>query len=496
MSNTLLINTIFVFFTSYSVRFWVNRYRAINSDSYGHILFAKSLNPKKYFNFFGPIKLNIVGSTNLLNPYLWNKLISFIPVKHLINYNKYFNILLDSIFISLIFIALVKLDILSENRSLIACLIYSLSLINFSNISIGPRVSAFTPRVFSEILVNIFCIMFVLNIDSFSTHIYISLTILSYLILISSKFGTQFIILFSILFSCLNLSYVLLIPITGGLFLCLVIHNKYFIKYLFYYYNFQKNYITNVLNKKTFTHKRNNLECIIKFFKSQLHINHLIVWNTFIALFYKFPYIFCIFPYFFVLDKNIFCFLISVLILFVLTSLKWFLSFGEAERYISHSSVSILIVTIQYIPTTLIIGLLFIIIIFIIHEFRYINKIQPNYNEFYKFLNSIKPSIICLFPLYAAGGHWRILLETKHKVLTPIPGGCNSTLLNTLNNEYLTCNPYYDLNKIDDLSKNYGVNIFIIFKPDLKLANQSDFTVPKNWKVLNYDDPNFLILQR
>jgi hypothetical protein len=196
------------------------------------------------------------------------------------------------------------------------------------------------------------------------------------------------------------------------------------------------------------------------------------------------------------LDQNIFCFLTSILILFVLTSLKCFSSFGEAERYISHSSVSIIIVTIQHIPTTLLIGLFFITILFIIHEFRYINKIQPKNNEFYKFLNSIKPSTLCLFPLYAAGGHWRVLLETKHKILTPIPGGCNSTLLNTLNNQYLTYNPYYDLKKIDDLNKSFGVNLFIIFKPELKLANQSDFVIPKNWNVLNYEDPNFLILQR
>ena len=135
-------------------------------------------------------------------------------------------------------------------------------------------------------------------------------------------------------------------------------------------------------------------------------------------------------------------------------------------------------------------------IIFIIHEFRYINKIQPNYNDLYKFLKTIKPSILCLFPLYVAGGNWRILLETKHKILSPITGACNSTLLNTLTQNYITYIPYYDLNKMDDLNKNYGVNLFIIFKPELKLANQSDFIIPKNWNVLNYNDPNFLILER
>ena len=68
----------------------------------------------------------------------------------------------------------------------------------------------------------------------------------------------------------INLSYFLLIPILSGLILCLVFHNKYFVKYLVYYYKFQKFYIANVLNKKIFIHKRNNLECITKFLKSQL----------------------------------------------------------------------------------------------------------------------------------------------------------------------------------------------------------------------------------
>ena len=391
----------------------------------------------------------------------------------------------------MIYIVLIKLNILSAHYSFLVCLIYSLSLINFSNISIGPRVSAFTPRLFSEILVNIFCVIFILNFESLSTSIILILSLLSYLIFSSSKFGSQFIFLFSILFSFINFSYTLSIPVLIGFIFCIIFHNRSFFNYLIYYFHFQKNYFTSILQKKIFTHKRNNFDYLIKLLKLKLHINNLIVWNTFISIIYKFPYLFCILYYLPFLERNIFCFVMSVIVLFVLTSLKWFLSLGEAERYISHSSVALLIITIQHIPEPLIIGLLFIMLLFIIHEFRYINKIQPTYNKLYKFLVSIKPSILCLFPLYAAGGHWRSLLETKHKVLSPIPGGCNSSLLNTLNNEYLTYNPYYNLNKLDDLNKNYGVNLFIIFKPELKLANQSNFIIPKIGKSLIMMIQNF-----
>ena len=96
MSNINIIYIFTIFTLSLYVRLWVNRYRSIDSDSYGHILFAKSLNSKKYFNFFGPINLNIIGSVPLHNPYLWNKIISFIPTQYLLRYNKYYNIFLDT----------------------------------------------------------------------------------------------------------------------------------------------------------------------------------------------------------------------------------------------------------------------------------------------------------------------------------------------------------------------------------------------------------------
>ena len=55
MNNEVLTYSLTVLFLSLLSRLAVNLRTQINSDSFGHILFSKSLSSKKIFNFFGPI---------------------------------------------------------------------------------------------------------------------------------------------------------------------------------------------------------------------------------------------------------------------------------------------------------------------------------------------------------------------------------------------------------------------------------------------------------
>ena len=78
MNNEVITYSFTILLLSLFFRLNVNFKTQINSDSFGHILFSKSLSTKEILNFFGPINLNFVNSVPLSNPFLWNKLISLI----------------------------------------------------------------------------------------------------------------------------------------------------------------------------------------------------------------------------------------------------------------------------------------------------------------------------------------------------------------------------------------------------------------------------------
>ena len=116
----------------------------------------------------------------------------FIPDKIIGKYNKAINPLIDSIYVLLVFIFSYKLGFSIKDIYLII-LIYILSPIFFTKWNIGPR-SFFTPRIFSEILVNIFLISSLVLFNNSEHEYFLFALVCSFLVIGGSKFGLQVLI--------------------------------------------------------------------------------------------------------------------------------------------------------------------------------------------------------------------------------------------------------------------------------------------------------------
>ena len=68
----------------------------------------------------------------------------------------------------------------------------------FSTLSVGPRVTSFTPRLMSEIILSVFFFITVYNLETSYLNIIFLSSLLATYILMSTKFGLQAIILISI----------------------------------------------------------------------------------------------------------------------------------------------------------------------------------------------------------------------------------------------------------------------------------------------------------
>ena len=497
MNNEVLTYSLTVLFLSLLSRLAVNLKTQINSDSFGHILFSKSLSSKKIFNFFGPIKLNFVDSVALRNPLLWNKLISFIPTKFLLKWNKYFNIIIDSLITFFLFFTLISLFNVEVYIAFLTTIVYALSPLNWTNISIGPRLGSFTPRLFSELLGNFhFLLFFTAKFHNLEySLLYLSLT--SYIIFCSSKFAAQFILFVSLLYFLISFDFEVILPLLLGFSLCLLLHRKEFIKYFFYYWSFLSTYFIDLRNKKSFLNERNSLTSIKRFFNGKSGLSNLLMWNSYISLIFKFPFIIVVFLHFDSLSPECIYFLFSLSTIFLLTSLKPFLFLGEAERYFSHASIVILFLTVYSIST-----LAFYIIIassftYLFYELIKLKNEPPGHlNSIFEDLAKIESSTVCFFPTYTGGGHWRTLLFTKHRVLAPTRGPVHIDTCNEIVNKYMYYNPYYKLDEVENIFKRFAANLFVIFKPDLKRFNLNENFIPSNWKTIHVNDPDYLVIKR
>jgi hypothetical protein len=135
----------------------IARKAPINFDTYGHLYFSKEVKEQKS-GPFGEIKVNVVGSTGFSHPFFLHWLVSFFPIDKVMKYQKVINPSLDSLFTVIIYIVFRKIGFSQEEAFLISA-IYIFTPMWFSNLSMGPRITSFTPRLFSEILSNSFFII-------------------------------------------------------------------------------------------------------------------------------------------------------------------------------------------------------------------------------------------------------------------------------------------------------------------------------------------------
>lgn len=449
-------------------------------DSYGHTYLALEAS-RQAISPWGEVFTKFWNSGHYKLPYLWHVIIGRMISPNNEKFERLINPFLDVIFAIILFKALEFWFGVYEYALLALCL-YLLSPITFSTISIGTRVYSLTPRLLSEVLFNLYLLVFLFFYDAFPLIASFLIVTIFSMLLLTSKFATQVILFMvplhgllsnkidQILLLCLSLLLTTLL--TRGAIITTIQRQ---ILHLWEYYQ-------NSLSRKSNIRDRNKFQRIYRSDMGKLLSAKEIIWNivasnSYSALALKFPvYFYCIIGCGFFIFENPMnisdqvWYVLTGLIIFLTINTPRLLFLGEAERYITHSIVACLVVAIEFSAVVdgryILFGLIlygsafFFLELFTLIIMSKRNKRYPADIEITEKLKELKdPHIVLSFPYhnYCA---YRVVYETQHLSILPLHMERASRLKFVSN--YEIQHPYVNLKKIDAINEETGVNVVII----------------------------------
>lgn len=434
-------------------------------------------------------------------PILNHYIISLFPRKYWVYVGKLINIVYDLIVI-LLFYFLIHVFFDFKYKFEFSTAFWATLLISTSSIlfPVTARLKAMGARTFGFLLVFLYsivvCYYFVYDNSYF---LIIPMIILGIVILMSSQFAFQFFMFYNIMMSILFLDIALIISFAGVFMIAYLFPKLGLQDIINFKYNHNKWYLKN--QQGTTAENRNS---ILDIFKLPLYLKNNI--EHFInIIFYKNSYIFALMnlPLFFFLlyiyissnhivePMELFLgnSLISLFIIFILTSHKPFIIFGQAERYLEYAAPFVCFYLLYLIkegllPFKLIIIFLLINLVIICINLFVINgktiianfKIEhsPTYMEMVKFLRKQKELKIMTIPIKLS---FRLSIDLPqfkyyYRFINQEKTGFDYFVKDTQNLNI----PNYDWNYF---SEKYGINIIV---------------VENKFKVKEFDDDNSLKL--
>ena len=179
--------------------------------------------------------------------------------------------------------------------------------------------------------------------------------------------------------------------------------------------------------------------------------------------------------------------------MFIIINIKYLLFLGEAERYINHISLFLIIYFLNnYENNTLafvliLYGFLYWILELIVLRKNYydFSEKYKSFNSVIKYLKSFNNKTIAIYPYNYLGGVFKIMLQTNNKVIF-------NALTNDKEEKYFRKHfnenyPFFSLKNFNKMTKELGVNFLIINNHDLK-KNSKNWKPNNNWKVFFKDD--------
>tara|TARA_B100000989_G_scaffold1766_1_gene1116 strand:+ start:9300 stop:10868 length:1569 start_codon:yes stop_codon:yes gene_type:complete len=484
-----------------------------NFDVFGHLYFVKQVK-KKGRGPFTSIETRILESVEIEHPFLWHWFVGRLPIGLIIKYNRLLNPLLDSVYVLIIYFLTLKMGFSLEDASWVI-LLYLFSPLFFTKLNLGPRIFC-TPRLFSEVLVNLFLILTILPLGINDELRILLGAICVFFVLGSSKFGLQAILFLTPLVCIFENNFVPLATSFAGLVGILVCSNFRFaksvkeqLKHLAWY--FKKN-----LTNETAVSRRNDFKRIFSFEKDKTLTNNfsrliirLVQDFSYSSIILKFPcfLLFFVFLIFCQNDEtirslNIFAGpVLASAILFILVSLPLLLFLGEAERYISHASFFALLGTVvmakslslEFILYILLIyGILYLLIeIFLLPDSRASRKYEDLKLLSFLQKQNFKINLI-LYPFHAIG-IWRVLLQTPANVLFPFHN--KHKLKKLIENRYCPEYPYTNLDHLEEMAAELGINMLVFDKKELSRKLPS-WRIGENWNELDLGGKFYSVFSR
>jgi hypothetical protein len=470
----MLLDVVVIFMLCFIQRslFRIVNKNHIGFDTYFHLFLIRE-KQKKRKSFVSSLDTNrFIESTEITYPNLFHWLISLLPKKGLQVYERFLNPVLESIFAVIIYILVFQLN---RDKAIVASVLFIVTPIFFSLLSIGPRVISLTPRLFGEMLVNLFFIVILLYQKTESWELLLVASFLACSVFLSSKFSAQALVFISFTCSVISLSVIYFSAVLCGILLATVASKGKYLKtlsdhvrHLIWYYR------NNKLGKMEIS-ERNSFKT---FFRSVVSLDFKELYrqvffkNTYLIVLIKFPLSLFAFVQIWILnDPSLLFFnskaiIISGFLVFILTSQNRFLFLGEAERYLIHIVFPIFLISTLSLSQPIFIivivyGISFQLLEFCI--FRFIRrKINPVGSErVIKRLQEMDKTLKIATIPYHVGGGWRIVYETKHDWLYPVvwPEDERKGF-----DKYVYKYPIIDPRRIDVIAKEYEIDVFILDK--------------------------------
>tara|TARA_B110000003_G_scaffold269361_1_gene300285 strand:- start:800 stop:1711 length:912 start_codon:yes stop_codon:yes gene_type:complete len=251
-----------------------------------------------------------------------------------------------------------------------------------------------------------------------------------------------------------------------------------------------------MIKNKLFLTNRNSIRSIYKsiiYRNLKSFLQSIYKENSFTSTSIKF-FPFFVMIYFMDHSTNIFfsSFILVSLILFVFINTKYLIFLGEAERYVVHALLPILIIMGNTFTNQTLILFICILIIFYLVELFYIyttytKDIFADHDETYLFLKKIKsPKNILLNPLGILSG-FELAANTQHNIFNSSVG-FRSDLKNI--DKFLYEYPVLNMNNLEFFIKEYDINLMVLTEEYIdKLPNHIKKIMNKLFK-LTYNSKN------
>lgn len=475
------------------------------------VIFKKDIDFDTYFHLYLIEFIRNNGTNNLIElkrfikpfglnyPWMMHFFISLYPKKFDMLFERFFNPFLDSLFSVFLYIGIFYITE-SDNQAIIVAILYLFTPAMFTTLSLGPRIKSFTPRLFGEIVggsVFIFEYMYFI----FDNYIYLLVAIFfSSLTYLSSKFSVQALVFISSCLFIFTLEIEYIIVLLGGFVLSMIYSRGNYYEVLKQQLGHLKWYFFKNIRGEMGISDRNSIYTLINFLKTgeyKRFIKSLLFRNTFIIVLTRFPFVY-ISLYFIFIEYQITnqlqlidYFIISSVIIFIVTSLKWFLFIGEAERYLNYVVFFVFFKIVPFFDNNLVWLNFFMIygLLFYILDFILVRKKKINYNKLNKILiqwlnKHDKKLNIATIPYHLGG--WSITYETNHNWLYHLVW-IDKESKKYLDDNYTLKYPYLDIDKADKIIEEYKLD-YIIYDKSALIKDFKNYNLPDNLKHIKISE--------
>ena len=465
-------------------------------DQYYHLFYGDFIRNNKFRYPYKPEQFLLPGVYDY--PPLYHYVLALFPRSLRERFGLYLGAIIDTLNVIVIYYFIIYLSALPDiaiyisnpgTLASIACLLFTISPALLA-VGAGPRAYSATPRPLGELF---FSLTFLFGLVFFvESNIYalISASFFASLILLSSKFGAQVLLFFSLLVAVLTNCYLLLLIPVLGTGIGLIISKGYLARVLYGSLRHSLLYKNVMQDSCTFTRARNDLspiaDCIrnglrgdLKEFAKSFYtiLNH----NTYVILLIRNPLLLLLICIMYIKFDDLMsntvlyfltCWIAASVVVFIITSLRPFLFLGEAERYLEYSLSAQVILLVfffdlwaVYLPLVIVYCFLFYVATII--ELKFMSdhidtSIEENLFSWIK--NNLKDRKFLGIP---AGGIQHELLYKTGNCIWQVP----ANLSRVSEADYLQLYPIrypYPSDSLNDIVNQYDIHYLLVNEQDVK----------------------------